>query len=139
MDNRFRTLRSNVPTPRSYLPPPTARSAGRRSFSAPDRDGHAVTGEPRSLDRGAQRRRIDAFGVVLQLDLVADVLGVGAADARDAFQRLLHPLLAAAAVHPADGEQGDRHLEEATAFGFAAVAATKAATSLASWPVTRFE
>src|SRR4029078_5419255 len=33
MENRLRTLRSNVPTPRSYLPPPTARSAGRRSLT----------------------------------------------------------------------------------------------------------
>ena len=53
MDNRLRTLRSNVPTPRSYLPPPTARSAGRRSFA----DGcryRLSGGEAGGADRGAQ-------------------------------------------------------------------------------------
>ena len=82
MDNRLRTLRSNVPTPRSYLPPPTARSAGRRSLRQVRY--RLSGGEAGGVDRGPQIGHRDGRGVVVDLDVVADVLGPRAASRRAA-------------------------------------------------------
>src|SRR6185503_12406539 len=94
-------------------------------------------GEPGGVDRGPQIRHRDGLGVVVHLDVVADVLGPRPGHARQRLERASEGALAAGAVHPADVEDdaGQPPVVSSSGQGLQAAAATYAATSSASCPV----
>src|SRR4051794_16031650 len=96
------------------------------------------SGEAGGVDRGPQVGHRNGRFVVVHLDVVADVLGPRPCHSGQRLKRITQRALAAGAVHPADLQDDAGQLPVWSSFGHGlqAAAATYAATSCASCPVS---